>query len=216
VLVGCGGSATTDGGRGAVAAIEAAGGLGSTTLVAATDVATRFVDAAARFGPQKGATPAQVQRLGRRLAEDAAFYLGAYGIDVTELDRSGAAGGLAGGLAAFGAELRSGFDLVAEHSGLSRAVKGIDLCVTGEGSIDPTTLEGKAISSVLALLSPTCPVLLVCGSADEATLNAIRSARRGPVHCFDLTQRFGASSMTDTERLVEDGVAELLASGALG
>jgi len=216
VLVGCGGTATTDGGRGAVSAIEDAGGLGATALVAATDVTTRFVDAAARFGPQKGATPSQVELLGRRLVSDAAYYEETYGVDVTTLDRGGAAGGLAGGLAALGAELRSGFDLVAEHRGLARTAATAELLVTGEGSLDATTLEGKTIASLLALLSPTCPVLLVCGTADDTALEALRATHPGPVRCCDLSERFGTRSLTDTERVVELSVREVLASRWLG
>ncbi len=216
VLVGCGGTATTDGGRGAVAAIEDAGGLGATALVAATDVMTRFVDAADRFGPQKGATPPQVELLGRRLFSDAAFYEETFGVDVTALDRAGAAGGLAGGLAALGAELRSGFDLVAEHRGLARIAAATQLVVTGEGSLDATTLEGKTISSLLGMLSPWCPVLLVCGTVDAAALSALRAGRPGPVLCCDLSERFGERSLTDTEHLVEESVREALASRSLG
>ena len=68
VLLGVGGSATTDGGRGALEAIEEAGGLGEIEVVVACDVKTRFIEAAEEFGPQKGATPAQVVELGDRLA----------------------------------------------------------------------------------------------------------------------------------------------------
>ena len=81
----------------------------------ACDVQTLFVDAAAVFAPQKGATPEQVEALTERLAELAARYRAEHGVDVCALPGSGAAGGLAGGLAALGAELVPGLALVAER-----------------------------------------------------------------------------------------------------
>ena len=85
----------------------------------------RFLDAAAVFAPQKGATPAQVGAAHapawHRLAER---YRHEYGVDVTELEGAGAAGGLAGGLAALGGRLRAGFDLVADHLELDDRIDG--------------------------------------------------------------------------------------------
>ena len=125
VLVGVGGSATTDGGLGAVEAIEAAGGLVGVEVMVACDVETRFADAAAVFGPQKGASPDQVGLLADRLGALAKRYRAQYGVDVAALVGSGAAGGLAGGLAVLGASLVPGFeavavavDLEARHGGL--------------------------------------------------------------------------------------------------
>ena len=76
IVVGLGGSATTDGGLGALEVIEAAGGLGSVELVGACDVGVGFIEAAARFGPQKGATPDQVVELEARLEAVARRYAG--------------------------------------------------------------------------------------------------------------------------------------------
>lgn len=94
VVVGLGGSATTDGGWGALAAIEEAGGLGGVELVGACDVDVGFVEAAPRFGPQKGADPDQVVELEARLEDLARRYRSRYGIDVRAVPRTGAAGGL--------------------------------------------------------------------------------------------------------------------------
>src|SRR5262249_12941544 len=107
VIVAVGGAATTDGGLGAGEALG--GGPFGVPVRVACDVQTRFVDAASVFAPQKGATPAQVELLSRRLEGLA----GRYGPDVARLPGSGAAGGLAGGLAFLGAELVPGFELVA-------------------------------------------------------------------------------------------------------
>lgn len=94
VVVGLGGSATTDGGRGAVSAIEEEGGLGGVELLGACDVDVGFRQAAARFGPQKGADPAQVRELEHRLDEAALWYEQHYGVDVRAIAGTGAAGGL--------------------------------------------------------------------------------------------------------------------------
>ena len=154
VVVGVGGSATTDGGLAALSALrpDRRPGLGrAIEVVVACDVTTLFVDAAECFGPQKGATPAQVSLLRRRLERLAEIYLQDYGVDVRDIPGSGAAGGLAGGLAAAGAELVPGFDVVAEALGLAERIAGADLVVTGEGTFDAGSFDGKAVGGVLAL-----------------------------------------------------------------
>jgi glycerate kinase len=147
VIVGVGGSATTDGG---LAAIEALGwSLGAVPVTVACDVTTPFLDAATVFAPQKGASEAQVSLLTRRLASLADQYEQRTGIDVRTLPGAGAAGGLAGGLAAIGAELEPGFDVVAGAAGLDHALDGVDLVVTGEGRLDSTSFSGKVVGGVL-------------------------------------------------------------------
>jgi glycerate kinase len=147
VVVGVGGSATTDGG---LAAVEALGwSLSGQDVTVACDVSTPFLEAAAVYGPQKGATSAQVELLTRRLARLASAYRDRTGVDVTVLEGGGAAGGLAGGLAAIGAQLEPGFDVVARAAGLDRALEGADLVVTGEGRLDRTSFEGKVVGGVL-------------------------------------------------------------------
>jgi glycerate kinase len=147
VIVGVGGSATTDGG---LAALEALGwSFGAVPVTVACDVTTRFLDAATVFAPQKGASQAQVALLTRRLARLADQYEQRTGVDVRDLPGGGAAGGLAGGLAAIGAELEPGFDVVAGAAGLESALEGVDLVVTGEGRLDATSFEGKVVGGVL-------------------------------------------------------------------
>lgn len=148
VVVCVGGSATTDGGLGA---IEALGwSLRGLEVTVACDVSTTFVDAARVFAPQKGATPAQVDLLTRRLASLAGTLRERTGVDVTDLEGAGAAGGLAGGLAALGARLEPGFEVVARVTGLDRALEEADLVVTGEGRLDATSFLGKVAGGVLA------------------------------------------------------------------
>ena len=139
----------------------------------ACDVTTRFLDAAAVFAPQKGATPAQVALLSRRLERLAQVYEDDHGIDVRPLVGGGAAGGLAGGLAAVGAALVPGFELVAEAVDLAERMEGADLVVTGEGFLDEQSFHGKAVGGVVGLAAEVgVPVLVVAGDADE------RPARR--------------------------------------
>jgi glycerate kinase len=164
IIIGMGGSATTDGGLGAVRAIWPSGRLRSVELVVACDVRTRFVDAARVFAPQKGATPAQVSLLTRRLERLVDVYRQDFGVDVRPLDGAGAAGGLAGGLAAIGAELVSGFDLVAEELGLAERIDAADVVVTGEGFLDEESFDGKVVGGVLSLAASSGrPVLAVVG-----------------------------------------------------
>ena len=151
VIVAVGGSASTDGG---LAAVEALGwSIAGVEIVVACDVSTTFVRAAAEFAPQKGATRAQVALLERRLQRLADAYRSRTGVDVTSIPGAGAAGGLAGGLAALGARLEAGFDVVADAAGLDVLVEHADLVVTGEGSVDASSFEGKVVGGVIELAS---------------------------------------------------------------
>ena len=104
VIVGVGGSATTDGGLGALRAMEPLARLRGVDIEVACDVRLTFVEAATRFGPQKGASDAQVRLLIGRLERLGQVYERDFGVDVTDLVSSGAAGGLAavGGLDVLG------------------------------------------------------------------------------------------------------------------
>jgi glycerate kinase len=211
VLVGCGGTATTDGGRGARLAIEAAGGLGGATLLVATDVVTCFADAARVFAPQKGASPAQVVRLAARLEAEAVELEQRYGIDVRPLERGGAGGGLAGGLAALGAQLCSGFELLAEQVGLAKRLRTADVVVTGEGALDATTLEGKTVSSLLRLVPPEATCIVIAGRIDQAAGRALGTLVGREVDLVDLSQHFGEeASLHQTASLVEQSTREVL------
>lgn len=144
LLVALGGTATVDGGAGLR---EVLAGLPLPTT-AACDVASPLLGergAARAFGPQKGASPAQVEELERRLAgmvELAPF---------AELPGAGAAGGLGAALAALGATLAPGAELVLQTVGFRDRLTGARLVVTGEGVVDRTSGEGKATGAVVRL-----------------------------------------------------------------
>ena len=149
IYLAVGGSATTDGGTGAVRALEAAGGLGRAKLTVLCDVRTPFEDAARVFGPQKGAGPDDVRRLSDRLRRQARTYAGRYGRDPRGLPMTGAAGGLSGGLfAAFGARLVAGAGFVLDAIGFDAAMRASRAVITGEGRLDRQSLVGKLVSEV--------------------------------------------------------------------
>ncbi|MFC4049569.1 glycerate kinase [Actinomadura syzygii] len=108
--------------------------------------------AAAVFGPQKGASPAQVRELDAALTAFADAVAAHTGVRVHDLPRAGAAGGVCGGLAGLlGALPADGAALVAEAVGLPAALTGADLVITGEGRVDAQSAAGKVVSAVAAL-----------------------------------------------------------------
>ena len=144
ILVCLGGSATVDGGVGMRAV--AGSWLRGVPIRVACDVRNPLLGergAARAFGPQKGADAATVEVLEERLAslDELAPY--------RDLPGAGAAGGLGAAFAALGAELVEGAELVLDLIGFDGRIRGADLVVTGEGTVDETTLEGKAPGAVL-------------------------------------------------------------------
>ena len=174
VLVAAGGSATTDGGIGAVRAITQAGGLHGAQIIVLSDVTTKFPDAARIFGPQKGADPATVELLTARLLEQARTFPR----DPSDVAGTGAAGGFSGGLwARFGAELVSGAEFVLDAVDFDLHLARATAVVVGEGRLDGQSMGGKIISVVLqrvAALAPQVPVFAVVGSIG-ADLGTARS-----------------------------------------
>jgi glycerate kinase len=203
IVLGVGGSASTDGGLGAVRALEPLARLRGVELVVACDVRTRFVDAAPVFAPQKGASAAQVELLRRRLERLADVYLHNYGVDVRALEGSGAAGGLAGGLAVAGARLVPGFDLVADEVDLHDRLEGADLVVTGEGFLDEQSFEGKVVGGVAGLAAGAgVPVLAVVGRVLDGV------AVPDGVEVVSLVDTVGEErAVGDTAAVVEEVVA---------
>jgi glycerate kinase len=145
IYVGVGGSATTDGGSGAVRAIERGGGLDDARLIVLCDVRTPFERAAQVYGPQKGASGDDVRRLTQRLHALARSYRR----DPRGRPMTGAAGGLSGGLwAQFGAELVPGAPFVLDLLDFDKRMRSARAVVTGEGRLDLQSLAGKVVSEV--------------------------------------------------------------------
>jgi len=202
-VVAVGGSATVDGGLGALEALDF--DLRGADVVVACDVTTPFVEAARVFGPQKGADAAAVAELERRLERLADRYRDARGVDVRNLPGAGAAGGLAGGLAAYGARLVPGAALVADVVGLRDAVRDASLVLTGEGRVDATSFAGKVVGHVLREgRGLDVPVAIVAGDAERATLPK-------NVECLTLIELGGSleAALGDAGRLAADAAAAL-------
>jgi glycerate 2-kinase len=179
VAIAVGGSATTDGGAGAIAALDATGGARGTELVVLCDVTTPFERAAEVYGPQKGADPATLRRLAERLHAQAA----ALPHDPRGVPMTGAAGGLSGGLwATYGAQLVPGAAWVLDALRFDARLARADAVVTGEGRLDRQTLEGKLIGEIAARCRAAArPLHAVVGSTelspDEAATLGLASVR---------------------------------------
>jgi glycerate kinase len=209
IVLGIGGSATTDGGAGALAALGArflddAGSelapvprdltrlaridvtaldarLAATPIAVACDVDNPLLGtagAAAVYGPQKGASTADVAALDGVLGRIADAAVRAGRPDLRALPGSGAAGGLGWGFATFaGARLAPGFGLIADVRGLDAALATATLCITGEGRIDAQTLRGKVVAGVAALARPlNIPVVAFGGSVAPEAESALAAA----------------------------------------
>jgi glycerate 2-kinase len=188
VCLGVGGSATTDGGAGAIAAVERGGGLRGAKLTVLCDVRTPFQDAARVFGPQKGADETDVRRLTSRLHALARRLPG----DPRGLPMTGAAGGLSGGLwARFGAELVPGAAFVLDAVGFDTRMRESRAVVTGEGKLDNQSLVGKAVSEIATRARQGgVPCHAVVGSRDLDSMGA---------RILDLEHVIEASSLADIE-----------------
>ncbi len=222
IVIGLGGSASTDGGAGLAQALGAAlvdadgldvppGGAALTRIaqvdlralteridgvhfVVACDVDNPLLGArgaAAVFGPQKGADPDQVQQLESALAHWAAAVATASGHDHSTRPGAGAAGGTGfAALALLQAELRPGIELVLELVGFSERLDGVDLVITGEGSLDEQSLAGKTpvgVAQAAAAADPPVPVVAVAGrcTLDQERLQGAGIERAYPLQVLE-------------------------------
>jgi glycerate 2-kinase len=208
IVVGAGGSVTTDGGLGAIEALEPWLPLQQVELIVATDVMTTFVDAARVFAPQKGASLDQVLQLEARLRNLVTVYKERFGVDVTDVPGGVSAGGLAGGLWAIGAKIVPGFEFLRDMVDLERRIAQADIVVTGEGKLDESSLRGKVVGGVIEIAQKyNKPVTIVVGSVDSAVYNRLNSN----ITCVSLTERFGSErSLSQPLELIEEVLTELL------
>jgi len=188
ILLGLGGSASSDGGLGCYEFLRDHGGL-PVPVVAATDVLARF-SGARRYAQQKGVREADLGVVDERLAKTRALYLSEQGVDVEDLDRTGAAGGIAGAIAALGGSLVDGLEAVAGAVGLRERIARATLVICGEGRFDEGSLEGKVTGGVAALTGGRVPLLLVCGSVESLAATEFVS-RYEHARIVALSERFG-------------------------
>lgn len=144
VLLAVGGSASTDGGAGAIEALRQARLLGKIPIEVICDVTSPYEDAAPVFAPQKGADPATVARLTARLETLAAELPR----DPRGVAMGGCAGGLSGALWAYGARLRPGAGFVLDAVGFDRRLGRADAAASGEGRFDSQSLGGKIVGEI--------------------------------------------------------------------
>jgi glycerate kinase len=144
VLLAVGGSASTDGGAGAIEALREAGLLGRVEIEVLCDVTATYEEAARLFAPQKGADPAAVERLAARLEALAAELPR----DPRGVPMSGCAGGLSGGLWSHGARLRPGAAYVLDAIDFDARLARADAVIGGEGRFDSQSLEGKVVGEI--------------------------------------------------------------------
>lgn len=182
ILVAAGGSATTDGGKGAAEVLMDAGfDPAANPITVLCDARTRWEDCPRVFAPQKGADPAQVEELERRLVTIAAEMPR----DPTGVELTGAAGGLSGGLWGwFGAELVSGAARVLDLLAFDQALAGATCVLSGEGRIDSSTAEGKLVSEVAGRSRKADkPCFAIVGEEqldpDQASVLGISAVREG-------------------------------------
>jgi glycerate kinase len=192
LVVGLGGVATVDGGAGMREVVAAF----SRPAVAACDVRSALLGprgAARAFGPQKGAGPQEVEELERRLAGMAEL------APYAELPGAGAAGGLGGAFAALGARLVPGAELVLDLVRFRERLRGATLAITGEGTIDATSTEGKAPGDVARICRDEgvrCAVFggVVSGEVERAELYELSGdPRRAREDLVELGARLGSS-----------------------
>ena len=209
IVVGLGGSACTDGGRGMV---EALGGLAAARalfdgleVIAASDVENPLLGpkgAAAVFGPQKGADPGAVKILEGRLTSWAEELGVIAGRIVSDDAGAGAAGGIGAALIALGGRRASGTAVIAEHTALADDVAAADLIITGEGRFDDQSLHGKVVSGLAAAArSRHIPVLVLAGQL-ALEKSALQSA--GVAAAFSITDHAGS-----VHRAIEDAANQL-------
>jgi glycerate kinase len=160
VLLAVGGSASTDGGAGAVEALRQADLLGNVEIEVLCDVTAAYEEAARLFAPQKGADAAAVERLTARLQALAAELPR----DPRGVPMTGCAGGLSGGLWAYGAQLRPGAAFVLDAIGFDERLSRADAVVSGEGRFDAQSLEGKVAGEIASrCVAAGKPLHLVVG-----------------------------------------------------
>lgn len=242
VIIGVGGTATSDGGAGLLvglgarlldragrelrpnpaqltdlASVDLSGldpRLSSIRIDIAADVTNPLLGrdgAVAVFGPQKGATAAQLPRLEAGLSRLAVALVAAGAPDVKDLRGAGAGGGLGAALLTLGGRMTSGIELVAEAVGLPRAIAAADLVLTGEGSLDAQTGSGKALAGVLGYAAAEqVPVIAFAGRVADPT--AVSELGFAEVVSIVNRPMELAEALVRGPELLADAVAETLRS----
>jgi len=209
IVVGLGGSASTDGGMGCFEVLRYESRLSGVQIVAACDVMVPLAGALG-FAAQKGASATQRFLMMGRLERIAGIYEEECSVDVRQLPGAGAAGGLGAALAALGATLVPGIQLVADAIGLEDRLARADLVVTGEGLLDAQSFAGKAVGWILArAVRSDVPALVIVGDREPELL--VQSLAGGSTQVVSLVERFGSDeSLSNTLGCIEAVIDERL------
>jgi glycerate 2-kinase len=218
IVVGLGGSATTDGGRGLIEELgdlqTARRRLAGVDVIAACDVEYPLLGpwgAARVFGPQKGADPDTVTALEERLAQWAGELDAAAGRPVSAESGAGAAGGIGAALLALGGRCESGAAIIAEHTDLAGDLAVVDLAITGEGKFDDQSLRGKVVSA-LAAATQTAQVPLIV-LAGQVTLDQAACHEAGILAAFAVSDYAGSVRLAQADAANQlMGLAALVAA----
>lgn len=198
VLLAVGGSASTDGGAGAIEALREADLLGGVEIEVLCDVTAAYEEAPRLFAPQKGADAAAVERLTARIEELAAELPR----DPRGVPMTGCAGGLSGGLWAHGAQLRPGAAFVLDALDFDARLNHADAVVSGEGRFDSQSLEGKIVGEIAGRCAAGGkPLHLVVGE------NAF--ARKPPPPISSIRQASTLAEMRGAGRALADAPGHL-------
>lgn len=241
IILGIGGSATTDGGMGMAHAlgfrlldesghdVTPSGGflgglrrislpdenlLASARFTVACDVKNTLYGpdgAAFVFGPQKGADPEMVARLDAGLRNLDEVFQKTFGRSFAMLPGAGAAGGLGAGAMAFlGADMRPGFDLLADMIGLEGEITAADLIITGEGRLDGQSFQGKVVGEVLAMAEKHGKsVYALCGAIGQDLTEANRLCFRRIASLIDYAPALSVA-ISEPERFISPAVRSLM------
>ena len=188
LIVFLGGTGTVDGGAGLLEVLHEL----PVPTRAACDVRSALLDAAWVFAGQKGATPEQLPELERRLLSDVRLE------PYRDVPGAGAAGGLGAALASLGAELVEGAPLVLDLIRFRERLAGIDLVITGEGTVDGSTWMGKAPSAVLEASRPTRCVVFGGIVLDRPENVEVYELSGDPTRAHEDLVRLGASASART------------------
>ncbi len=165
--------------------------------------------ASAIYGPQKGATPEMIERLDAALLHFAEIVKRDLGVEINEVPGAGAAGGLGGGMIAFtNGELRAGVDIVLDTVRLDDYLTGCDLVITGEGSMDHSTIYNKAPVGVAERAKRLdIPVVGISGSLGAGFqdvhrhgIDALAAITSGPMTLDEASERAGELISNATEQ----------------
>jgi glycerate kinase len=236
ITLGIGGSATTDGGSGILEALGAQVGaagvdltgldprLAEVDLRIACDVSNPLLGptgAAATYGPQKGATPSQVETLDAGLTRYAHWMLAATGRDERDTPGAGAAGGTAFGLLSIADRFRSlrlvpGVSVVMAETGLDSKLEGAAVVITGEGRIDAQTAFGKTALGVARRAKDAgVPCIAVGGGVDPEGERVLLELGAITIGVSEAPQSLEAAMAAGTDPVRRCGarIARLISAG---